>query len=219
MKHHTFTGAFTTPALLAACLLLAACRPAAQSDPKPQASPTAFHSTPAPAPETTPTQPGDGAMTPAPKPKPRMSAKIPPEKMIKYNGQPGLTRISWSTESEKNSFGFNIMRSKSPNGPFEPANEDPILGAAGNSSTHIEYEFFDTHVKVGEGYYYYNQQIDLEGRKTDHKDKMLYANVTHLNLDQVKGDPVLEDTATTSTDSEDAPAAPPAPVVTKGNAK
>lgn len=168
--------------------LLLACGPAGQSTapdlpatpaPRPAATPRKLVLKPTPAAFETPTP------EPTPAPPPRRSDKLTSEAIRRHQGQPGVVRLTWQTQSEKGSFAFNVMRASDPKGPFTPANPDPLLGA-GNSSTQMSYEFFDTNVKVGDVFYYYIQQIDLDGTKEENQDRTLRKVVDRLNLDRVK---------------------------------
>lgn len=95
-------------------------------------------------------------------PETMMSEPLSEEEIETHRGEPGVVRLRWKTESEENSFGFDVMRGSSEEGPFEPANET-VIAAAGTSSTPREYIYYDTSVKVGEQYYYYIVEISLAG--------------------------------------------------------
>ena len=70
--------------------------------------------------------------------------------------------LEWSTESEKDSWGFNILRSTAKDGTYERVNAE-LVQAAGNSRTRIDYEYTDVRVEKGVTYYYKLEQIDLNG--------------------------------------------------------
>ncbi len=78
---------------------------------------------------------------------------------------PPAVLINWSTASELNTAGFNILRGDSPNGPFTllnseviPASPDPLVGGT--------YVFTDTRVTPGQTYYYQLQEVEFGGNTT-----------------------------------------------------
>jgi hypothetical protein len=75
---------------------------------------------------------------------------------------PPAVTVQWSTASELNTAGFNILRGDSPNGPFTrvnadiiPASPDPLVGGS--------YVFTDTHVTAGQTYYYQLEEVEVSG--------------------------------------------------------
>lgn len=119
-----------------------------------------------------------------PEPAPRIGDKLTTEGIRQHLGQPGVVTISWTTESELNSFGFNIIRAKTEKDPGVKVNKNPIQGA-GVSSTHLEYAFHDTDVKIGEVWFYHAQQIDLDGTVREYSDWTARIVVNRLNLDKL----------------------------------
>lgn len=78
-------------------------------------------------------------------------------------GQPII--ISWSTETEVNTAGFNVWRSLGEEGPWEkinprliPGSPDPLRGGS--------YVFTDTHVIAGVTYWYELEEVELNGQTT-----------------------------------------------------
>ena len=71
-------------------------------------------------------------------------------------------RIEWSTESELNNAGFNILRSENPDSGFKIINPALIAGQ-GTTSDKTEYSYKDTAAKVNIQYYYRIQEINLDG--------------------------------------------------------
>lgn len=76
-------------------------------------------------------------------------------------GQPII--ISWSTETEVNTAGFNVYRALHEDGPWEkinprlvPASPDPMRGGS--------YVFTDTNVIAGITYWYELEEVELGGR-------------------------------------------------------
>ena len=78
---------------------------------------------------------------------------------------PPAVTIDWSTASELNTAGFNILRGDTPTGPFTrlnpeviPASPDPLVGGS--------YVFTDTHVTSGQTYYYQLEEVEAGGSTT-----------------------------------------------------
>jgi hypothetical protein len=110
-----------------------------------------------------------------------MSDKLTTEGIERHLGEPGVVRLTWKTQSEENTFGFNVMRRTSQTGKPERINGKPILGA-GNSSTENFYEYCDKTVKVGDTYYYSLQEINLSGQVSDFS-PVIGRRVCYLNLE------------------------------------
>jgi len=75
---------------------------------------------------------------------------------------PPAVTVEWSTASELNTAGFNVLRSESPSGPFTrlnseviPASPDPLVGGS--------YVYTDTIVTPGQTYYYQLEEVEFGG--------------------------------------------------------
>jgi hypothetical protein len=75
--------------------------------------------------------------------------------------------ITWQTETELDSIGFNILRSEDEQGPYIkknekliPASEDAVAGA--------DYSYVDKGVISGQVYYYQLEDVDVAGSATTH---------------------------------------------------
>ena len=75
---------------------------------------------------------------------------------------PPAVTVEWSTASELNTAGFNILRGESESGQFTrlntkiiPASPDPLVG--GN------YVYTDTNVTPGQTYYYQLEEVEFGG--------------------------------------------------------
>ena len=70
------------------------------------------------------------------------------------------TKLKWRTESEVNNVGFGIYRSTQENGEYRR-----IAWVDGQGSTPIahDYQFVDRKARDGETYYYFLEDVDLEG--------------------------------------------------------
>ena len=79
----------------------------------------------------------------------------------------GKIFIQWSTESETDNAGFNILRSESKNGDYDKINTSLII-AKGSATTSAYYTYLDTGLRNNKIYYYKLEDIDLSGKSTMH---------------------------------------------------
>ncbi len=75
---------------------------------------------------------------------------------------PPAVTVEWSTASELNTAGFNVLRSDNSDGPFTrlnpeviPASPDPLVGGS--------YVYTDTNVTPGQTYYYQLEEVESGG--------------------------------------------------------
>ena len=75
---------------------------------------------------------------------------------------PPAVTVAWSTASELNTAGFNVLRGTSAGGPFTrinpeiiPASNDPLVGGS--------YAYTDTQVSLGQTYYYRVEEVEFGG--------------------------------------------------------
>jgi hypothetical protein len=93
---------------------------------------------------------------------PENSAKLTPEEIKEFAGRPGVAKLTWTTQSEEDNFGFWVTRCTSEAGPFERINPTIIRGAD-NSSTPRSYVFHDLDVNIGDVYHYQINSISIGG--------------------------------------------------------
>ena len=74
----------------------------------------------------------------------------------------GTVAINWSTESELNNAGFNILRSETRDGVFQVINPTLIPGAGTSGEKHT-YSFTDASASPNVVYYYRKEDISLSG--------------------------------------------------------
>ena len=74
----------------------------------------------------------------------------------------GVVIVKWSTESELNNAGFNILRSARKTGEFRVINAALIPGAGTSGEKHT-YSFTDTTAKPNVVYYYRIEDVSLDG--------------------------------------------------------
>lgn len=136
------------PLLLVLVLFLAACQ--RTEDPPPTA------------PEPDAVAESETPATPAPPPVPELpvgtcgdQSELAPEDRI-------ANTPKWSTASELDNFGFDVLRGESADGPFERLTESPILGAGTSDEPH-SYSFRDDTIDPCKDYWYYVESISTSG--------------------------------------------------------
>ena len=72
--------------------------------------------------------------------------------------------IKWTTESELNNAGFNILRCETKDGAFKTVNATLIQGA-GTSSEKNVYRFIDTTAEPNVIYYYRIEDVSFAGNR------------------------------------------------------
>ncbi len=77
----------------------------------------------------------------------------------------GKVTIQWTTESELDNAGFNILRSETRNGEFTQVNEQMIQGK-GTTAQRSTYKWVDTTAKPGAVYYYQIEDVSFAGEHT-----------------------------------------------------
>ncbi len=75
---------------------------------------------------------------------------------------PYKNTIRWTTASEVDSFGFDVFRGESAEGPFERLNTKPIAGAGTSDESH-SYAWVDDTIDPAKEYYYYVESISIDG--------------------------------------------------------
>ena len=77
----------------------------------------------------------------------------------------GEVVIRWTTESELDNAGFNILRSDSSNGEFKQVN-DKLIQGKGTTAKRSIYKWVDGSAKPGVVYYYQIEDVSFEGVHT-----------------------------------------------------
>ncbi len=77
----------------------------------------------------------------------------------------GKVTIQWTTESELDNAGFNILRSETRDGEFTQVNEQMIQGK-GTTAERSTYKWVDTTAKPGAVYYYQIEDVSFAGEHT-----------------------------------------------------
>lgn len=70
--------------------------------------------------------------------------------------------VEWSTASELDIAGFNVLRAEQADGPFTQVNRT-LIPSASDSLTGGEYRYEDREVQSGQTYYYQLQEVELSG--------------------------------------------------------
>lgn len=76
----------------------------------------------------------------------------------------GKVVVRWTTESELDNAGFNILRSDTRNGDFKQVNEKLIQGK-GTTGERSNYKWTDTSAKPGAVYYYQIEDVTFTGER------------------------------------------------------
>lgn len=114
--------------------------------------------------------------------------------------------IEWTTGSEMETEGFNIVRSILPNGPFVKTNQAMIPSKA-ISLGGATYSSVDTSADKGVYYYYKLEEVDTKGYKTQYgpvaavikniKDEMITTDVSLYNSGQNSKDRTTKESSVT----------------------
>ena len=72
--------------------------------------------------------------------------------------------IRWVTQSEEDTFGYDVYRGAAQAGPFERINTATILGA-GTTDIPQRYEYADANIAPDTMYWYYVETIALTGER------------------------------------------------------
>lgn len=80
------------------------------------------------------------------------------------DGKPFANRLHWTTASEQDSFGFDVLRSDSKDGVPARLTRNPILAAGTTDETH-EYEYRDEAIDLQRGYWYTVELIHTDGSR------------------------------------------------------
>jgi len=75
----------------------------------------------------------------------------------------GKITIRWKSQSQE-TYGFNIYRGESHEGPFMKINKE-IITAAGSAATQKEFVFIDQPLEIGKIFYYYVESVSFAGQK------------------------------------------------------
>lgn len=73
--------------------------------------------------------------------------------------------IRWVTQSEEGTFGYNVYRGDTRQGPFQRINDLTILGA-GTTDIPQHYTFSDASIAQDTVYFYYVESISLSGERS-----------------------------------------------------
>lgn len=77
-------------------------------------------------------------------------------------GSKGRVRIAWKTESQTETYGFNILRAENPDGPYKALNA-AIIPGEGTSNVPTAYCFEDRGPERGKAYYYQIEEVTTTG--------------------------------------------------------
>lgn len=86
------------------------------------------------------------------------------EKLVPVNSN-GRVRVAWGTESQEETYGFNILRADKVEGPYSAINES-VLPGEGTTSVPHKYCFEDAGLQRGRVYFYQIEEVTNSGTKT-----------------------------------------------------
>ena len=72
-------------------------------------------------------------------------------------------RVTWKTETEMNTAGFNLYRGLSPDGPFDAKVNDALIPPSADPLTGGEYSYIDRTAQAGTTYFYQLQEVERAG--------------------------------------------------------
>jgi hypothetical protein len=75
--------------------------------------------------------------------------------------------VEWTTASELETVGFNLLRSEAKEGPFEQINAN-LVPAGSDALTGGDYTFTYSSVQAGITYFYMLEEIELTGETSRH---------------------------------------------------
>jgi hypothetical protein len=76
----------------------------------------------------------------------------------------GKIVVRWQNVKGYDTYGFNIQRAESREGPFTKLNQDIVL-ASTTSKPDTDYMFVDQPLEIGKIYYYYVESVNYAGQK------------------------------------------------------
>ncbi len=74
-----------------------------------------------------------------------------------------VVEVTWSTATEVDTFGYNLLRSESSEGPFDLQVNSEIIPATGQPVSGSDYRFLDREVKSGLTYFYLLEEVQMDG--------------------------------------------------------
>lgn len=77
-------------------------------------------------------------------------------------------RVTWQTETEMNTAGFNLYRGLSPDGPFDVKVNETLIPPSADPLTGQSYSYVDRTAQSGVTYYYQLQEVERDGRLNTH---------------------------------------------------
>lgn len=86
--------------------------------------------------------------------------------------QSASIQIQWDTATELQTAGFNLYRSRTPDGEFLRIN-DKMIPSQGDGLTGAAYTYNDDSVTAGETYYYLLEEIELDSSTNRYEEDIL----------------------------------------------
>ncbi len=83
--------------------------------------------------------------------------------LLLLGGCAAPVRVTWKTETEMNTAGFNLYRGLSPEGPFDIKVNDALIPPSSDPLTGGAYSYVDRTAQSGVTYYYELQEVERNG--------------------------------------------------------
>ena len=74
-----------------------------------------------------------------------------------------IVDVSWSTATEVDTYGYNLLRSDQSDGPFDFQVNKEVIEATGQPVSGSDYSYIDRNVESGKTYYYLLEEVQLNG--------------------------------------------------------
>lgn len=86
-------------------------------------------------------------------------------KQLVPDNSPGRVRVVWQTESQEDTYGFNILKSDTADGHYKPVNTRVIPGE-GTTNVRKVYCFEDVGLERGRVYFYQIEEVTNAGQRS-----------------------------------------------------
>ena len=121
----------------------------------------------------------------------------------------GAIDLRWRTNAERTHLGFNVYKSDLFSAQFQQVNKSLIRNLKNSGSNQVSYRFIDQDVTNNQIYYYYIEDVDINGKKVLHGP---VSATPLLALGTPPADNAGENSETNPNDTDDGGATSPAPI-------
>jgi len=92
---------------------------------------------------------------------------------------PVTVKVEWETATELDTAGFFLYRSQSPDGDFQPVNEQ-IIDSQGSAVSGAAYSYVDHDVEPGQTYYYVLEEVQTNAAVNRYDEDMFSYTVPRV---------------------------------------